>query len=349
MMQEAVSALEQQQFVMAAEIFRRVVQTAPFRHDAREFLAYTIDQLMAHETGQPPPSVKAAYRPNGNGGGMTVPTVANGEPAAAPARRVPIRLFLAVAALVLIGAGGYGVLAVARRIDFGRIFKSAAPGANTPTPGRPAVNRTVEEALAKADDASAAGQFEQAVTDLTALLTPSLPAESAKRIHAKIGDVFAAKSDGYLEKHNYERALEVANEGLKQHADSPRLNYLVGRCYERLAVNGPDKERQGHFRKSIAALEKASGLEANNYETLYQLARVYYKVNETGKAMEMWKNIIRLDPDSPKAKDAKDLLRSMGFKIAPNGTIMVPEEPASTPAPTPARTPTPSPRARSRG
>ena len=44
MVEDGIAALEEERYEAAADLFRRVVRRAPFRHDARDYLAFALEQ-----------------------------------------------------------------------------------------------------------------------------------------------------------------------------------------------------------------------------------------------------------------------------------------------------------------
>lgn len=300
LMEDGVAALEDEQYELAAEIFRRVVQRAPFRHDAREYLAFALDQQLARNSGSESRADPRAI-------------AFSSAAAATTSRSRPARFRLpgwlmasALAAAVFVVA----VVALGHRYDLRGWVQSL---------GKPAVNPVVQKIEARfeeADDAVARGRFDEALEllkgarELAAKLDPPDP----KLVESKIAEVYAARAHSFAAKRNYDRALEVALEGLTHDPGQAELNFIVGKCYERKGIaaitNRKLAQSKEYFKKAVEALEKAVAADPENLEALDLLAGCYTKVNQETKALETWQRICDIAPDSREGRRARDFLRS---------------------------------------
>jgi len=312
-MEEGLAALEKEQYDVASERFRRVVQRAPFRQDARNYLAFVIQRQLNNA---------------GAGGGRVTPQrqsplpTTGIAPTITPTRlrkrvshiRFPMWLVVTgvVLALILIG-----VAVTARHFNFrGMVQNINRP---TPPPANPAADKLADE-LKRVDGAIQREQFDEALKLLegarqTAL---SLNPPDPKPVEDKIAQVWAARAETQISKQNYAKAIEAAQEGLKHNESLAQLNYLVGLCCFQQGLDATARNDRAQstalYQQAVQALEKAVQADPTHLRALDRLANCYRKINEPTKAVETWNRIIHQAPESREAKVARDYLRSLGFK-----------------------------------
>jgi tetratricopeptide (TPR) repeat protein len=307
-MERGVAALEGERYDVATELFRRVIQRAPFRLDARNYLAVALDRQFARgENGQ------AGSRRAG-----AAVDVASSATAAtsgrARATRVRFPVWLAVASLVVTAAavgGVAGVVSYLRRHNVREwVDKIGKP---KPPPVEPAVEQIAAD-LKKADAALAREQFDEALGILTKTreLAASLNPPNPAPVENKMAEVYSAKAAAFYSKENYDKALEAAQDGLKFNDTSVALDYLVGRCYERKAMHAfsnNDKPQGRRFcEQACEALEKTVRADPGHLPALDLLGKTYSKFNEI-KAIETWRQIVKQAPDTPEGKTARNYLQ----------------------------------------
>lgn len=305
MVEDGLAALEDEQFEVATELFRRVIQRAPFRHDARDYLAFALDRQFARESGRTKTGRARAVL-----GSSSAAAATSGR--ARPARiRFPAWLSAGALALVIFVVT---VVALARRYDLREWVRDL---------GKPPTHPVAEQIAAdlqKADSAATRQQFDEALKILSGAreTAASLDPPDPKLVEDKIAEVYAAKAEFLRSKQNYPKALEAAQEGLKYNASLPQLNYLLGFCYFQQGLDASNRENPAESRRSYErasrALEKAVDGDPSHLRALDCLAKSYIKINKPTKAVETWKRIIKQASGSREAKAARDYLRTLGFK-----------------------------------
>lgn len=306
LMDRGLQALETEQYDAAADLFRRVVQRAPFRHDARRYLALALDRQFSHGSG-----AAAARSPAPTDGPSSVATVSG---RARPTRiRFPIWVVAVSIAITALAIGS-----VALVVSYLREHGIGQWVTNLSKPKGTAASPALEQILAdmkKADSAVTREQYDEALNLLsktreTAAALNNPP--DLKRVEEKIADVSAAKAGAFFSKENYDKALEAAQEGLKYSESSIPLNYLTGRCYERKAMHAfsANDKTQGraHCEKACEVLEKVVKADPDHLPALDLLGKTYSKFNEI-KAIETWRRIVKQAPDSPEGRAAKNYLQ----------------------------------------
>ncbi|MBM3334854.1 tetratricopeptide repeat protein [Candidatus Sumerlaeota bacterium] len=298
--EKGLAALEREQYDAAAEIFRRAVQRAPFRHDVRDYLAFALDRQFSREGIQP-----EARLPGQVGSSSSAAAVASGRPRATRVR-FPLRTMIAAmtaAALVL------AVIVVARSVNLSGLREKIAK------PRASAGAKQITDALARADNAVGRGQWDEALQILQSArgqVAASDPSNAAA-VESQIAEVYAARARSFFDKHNYDKAFEVAQEGLKRNPNSPPLNLIVGQYYEREGntVRVRDKaQARALWEKACEALSKTIAADPRNLEALDLLGKTYSRFDDLTKAINTWKRIVELAPDSSQAEKARNYLKT---------------------------------------
>lgn len=306
-MERGLAALEKEQYDVAGELFRRVIQRAPFRHDARNYLAFALDRQFSAESGQPPPKRLGSM--------TTASSAAAAASGRARASRIRFPMWLMLGAIVVTALV---IVAASVVTNYGRSWienwsKPAAPRAHP-------ANEKLTAELKKADDAVQREQFDEALQILEAArpVAASLDPPDPKVIEDQIAMVYAAKARSFCSKENYDKALETAEEGLKHNDSLTQLNYVVGLCYERKGVQAAssnDKEKaHSLYEKSCRSLEKAVTAEPHNLLALDLLGKTYSKFGDEIKAIETWRRILKEAPESPEGRNARNYLESRGIR-----------------------------------
>jgi len=306
-MDRGIAALEREQFDVAAELFRQVMQRAPFRLDARNYLAVALDGQFSREDGQT----------NGRHPATMVATASSAAAAASGrsrATRVRFPVWLAAAAIAITALA---IGAVAAVVSYTRHHGVRTFIENLNKPKAPPVNPALEQIAAdfkKADSAAAREQFDEALDLLrkTRETAAGLTPPDTRAVDDRIAEVSAAKATAFYSKGNYDKALDAALEGLKLSDASPQLNFLAGRCYERKAMqafsNNDKVQGRSLCEKACEALEKTVKADPANLAALDLLGKTYSKFNEI-KAIETWRLIVKQAPDTPEGKTAKNYLQ----------------------------------------
>ncbi len=303
MMESGLAALDNQQYEVAAELFRRIMQRAPFRQDARQALAVALQRQMAAVTEQ------SAAASNGNGVPLVTAASTTGRGPARPTR-IRVRLWPLLWALV----GTAAVIAAASIVyQYGRQWiEGARRPARAASVGNPVLEKIGED-LRRADNAVGREQYEEALRILeNARLTAlSFDPPDTMTVALKMASVYAAQAQAFYRKENYDKALEAALEGLKHNPTLAQLHYVAGQSYERKglhAASANDTVRaRGFYQQAAEALEKCVEADPEFLAAWELLGKTYARFDEV-KAIETWQKIVRRAPDTPEGKKARDYL-----------------------------------------
>jgi tetratricopeptide (TPR) repeat protein len=114
------------------------------------------------------------------------------------------------------------------------------------------------------------------------------------------GDIEAqlAEADEALERGDIDDALRIAQSVAGVHPDSPDARLLVARCFG----------RQGDFNKALPILEGIVADHESHVEALFLLGRCQEELGQEDEARTTYQRVIDLDPDSPAAERAGELL-----------------------------------------
>ncbi|MCX8037269.1 MAG: tetratricopeptide repeat protein [Candidatus Sumerlaeia bacterium] len=303
LMESGWAALENQQYEQAADLFRRIMQRAPFRQDARQGLALALQRQMATENG------RTSTPSNGTGTPLVTAASTTGR-GPARATRIRVRLWPLVWALV----GTTAVVTAASIVyQYGRHWIEGSHRPARPAPaGHPALEKIGDD-LRRADNALGREQYDEALRILeSARLTAlSFDPPDTMTVALKMAAVYAAQAQAFYRKENYDKALEAALEGLKHNPSLAQLHYVVGQSYERKglhAASANDTVRARTFYQQAAeALEKCVAADPEFLAAWDLLGKTYARFDEV-KAIETWQKIVRRAPDTPEGKKARDYL-----------------------------------------
>lgn len=310
LMDDGLAALEDEHYELAAEIFRRVVQVAPFRHDARDYLALALDQQFS-DSGSRGPQLK-----KNSAIGTSSAAAASTSRSRPIGLRVPMWLVAGACAVALFA---FVALVVFPKLNLGGwiegMTKKTTPTENS---GLPAA---IAGEVKKAESALERGAFDEAIGVLRAIRESDEAADlelGKKRIiDRKIGDAYAKKGQEKFDAKNWDRALSAAEQGLELDPDSASLNLLAGNCYERKAIAAiserNDEDKLRYYSKAVEHLERTLKADSQNLQAMDLLAGAYIKVGRETDAVRTWDKIINMAPDSLEATKAKNYKASRGF------------------------------------
>ena len=98
------------------------------------------------------------------------------------------------------------------------------------------------------------------------------------------------------------KAIEAYAQALKLNGNDPNILTDQGVMYRRV----------GWFDKAILNFEKASSIDPNHQQSLYNLGIVYrYDLQDFDKAIAVWEQFVAIDPSSPGANQVRAELESL--------------------------------------
>lgn len=98
------------------------------------------------------------------------------------------------------------------------------------------------------------------------------------------------------------KAIEAYARALELNGNDPNILTDQGVMYRRV----------GWFDKAIKNFEKASSIDKNHLQSLYNLGIVYrYDLQDIDKAISVWEQFIAIDPDSPGANQVRSELDTL--------------------------------------
>ena len=95
----------------------------------------------------------------------------------------------------------------------------------------------------------------------------------------------------FLDRENYQKAIEVVQKNIKHYPSDPSLNSVLGYCYG----------RTGQYEKAINAFKVAAEISPDDDINWYNLGLTYNKVHEYEKAIIAFQRAIEIKPNNPVA------------------------------------------------
>lgn len=174
------------------------------------------------------------------------------------------------------------------------------------------VNALIEEATVLSNDYQK--RYDEAVGKLKEAQQLNPPTETLTVIDSKIAQVYYDQGSDKFEEKKYEEARKSYEEAVKLNP-IPDYYYSLGWAYYFLA-NDSMKKNSKNTADSYYALAEEKFMKTieldNNFAKAYNgLGQIYIKTNQTQKAIEAFKKIIELDPESDVAERARKTLKSI--------------------------------------
>lgn len=137
-----------------------------------------------------------------------------------------------------------------------------------------------------------------------------------KRFETKLAELLYLQGEAYDKNDDYSKAIESYEKAIQYNPEYIEAYYgLAWSCYLQGRKNQNRRLKyQSYYDKALSALQKILELQPNHIRAEDTLARVYIARNETTKAAEMYRRIIKQEPESSEADRARRALKSMGFR-----------------------------------
>ncbi|MBN1902666.1 tetratricopeptide repeat protein [Candidatus Sumerlaeota bacterium] len=292
LVQKGIRYLEQEDYDQAIERIREALKLAPFRQDIKELLAQALDRR---------PEVTRKIKPI-DGDKEIVPRSAR-----KPGINVGLWLFL-FTILTLTSVAFFFFFSSSIQTFISNIARPNEEKHISPT------DREAAALYKSAELLQDQRRYSEAIDEIKKALEKK-PTDR-KRYEMKLATLYYLigeshdKNDDYIKAiDSYEKAIQNNPEYIDAYYGLGWANYLQGRKNQNRRL-----KYQSYYDKALVSLQKILELDATHIRARDTLARVYIAMNDTAKAAEMYRQIIRQNPESGEAERARRSLKSMGFR-----------------------------------
>jgi len=295
LVQKGRDALKEDRFEDAILFFRRAIKLAPFRQDIKESLAEALDRQPLPSSPEEKPPKKTPKTPR-----------SRKKP-----RKNGIRFWvwlLIFMALCMSSLAFFFFFSTAIQEFVGNLGKNREQRTLSPS------DREAAELYRKAVLLQDQRRFSEAIQALKDAIEKE--PSNLKQFEDKLGQLYFEmgeqqyKKDEYLEAvKNYEKAVRYDPSSTDHHYGLGWANYMQGRKNQNRR-----RSSRPYFEKGRDSFLKILEMEPENTRALNALARIYIAMNDSTRAADMYRRIIRLAPDSREAERASRALKSMQFK-----------------------------------
>ena len=304
LLEKAVEALEKEDYNRAIEYIRKAIDLAPFRQDLKDLLAHALDRK-PFAPSPPTPRME----------GEEEEKTEDREEERPITRQTPKKAGISIGLWLFV----FSVLCIAS-LAFFFFFSNAIQifVSNISSPKEEIrlspTDREAATLFKTAEFLQEQKRFSEAIDTLQKAIDKN-PSDK-KQYEQKLAELYFNLGEYYEGKNDYPRAITSYEKAVQLNPNSSDYyyglgwtNYIQGRKYQ-----NRNQRHQPYYDKSLEALKKSLELDPDNLVAKKALARLYIARNETTKAAEMYRQIIRQSPDSSEADQARRALKSMGFK-----------------------------------
>jgi len=297
LVQKGIKALESENYNLAIKYIRQALKYAPFRQDLKDLLAQALEQkpLVAkpippleeeeEETAEPPP------KPRQKKGGV----------------RIGVWLFF-FCVVRLCSVAFFFFFSDAIQTFVSNIARPKEETHITPE------DREAAALYKSAELLQDQRRFSEAILAIQKALEKK--PSNTKQFKLKLAELYYEQGEEFDKKDDFKKAIESFEKALVYNPDS--IDYLYGLAWASYLQGRKNQNRrlsyQAYFEKALKVLRKIIDTDPDNIRAKNTLARVYIARNETTKAAQMYRQIIRQAPDSAEADRARRALKSMGFR-----------------------------------
>jgi tetratricopeptide (TPR) repeat protein len=292
LVQKGIRFLEQEDYDQAIQNIRTALKLAPFRQDIKELLAQALDRR---------PAVTRKIQPVD--GEKEIPP----KPARKPGINIGLWLFL-FSILTLSSVAFFFFFSSSIQILISNIARPNEEKHISPS------DREAAALYKGAELLQDQRRFSEAIEEIKKALEKK-PTDQ-KRFEMKLAELFFQQGEAYDKKDDYSKAIDSYEKSIQYNPESVDAyyglawaSYLQGRKNQNRRL-----KYQTYYEKAVSALQKILELDPNHIRAKDTLARVYIARNETPKAAEMYRQIIKQGPESSEADRARRALKSMGFR-----------------------------------
>jgi len=139
---------------------------------------------------------------------------------------------------------------------------------------------------------------------------------NVKRFESKMAELYFNEAEVYYKKDEYTKAVASYEQAVQHNPDSTEYHYGLGWANYILGRRNQNRKQRAmtYYEKAMDSFKKILEKNSENLQAKNALAQVYAARNEVDKAAEMYRQIIRQDPESNEAERARRSLKSMGLK-----------------------------------
>ena len=304
LLEKAVDALEKEDYDRTIEYIRKAIELSPFRQDLKALLAHALERK-PFTPPPPPPRIEGKEEEKSEAQEEERP-IARLTP---KKRGIPIGLWLLI----------FSVLCISSLAFFFFFSNAIQTFVNNLSKPREEIrlspaDREAATLFKTAESLEEQKRFSEAIDTLQKAIDKK-PSDK-KQYEQKLGELYFELGENYEGKNDYPHAIASYEKAVQLNPNSSEYyyglgwtNYIQGRKYQ-----NRQQRYQSYFDKSLDALKKSLELNPDNLLARKALARLYIARNETTRAAEMYRQIIRQAPDTSEAEQAQRALKSMGFK-----------------------------------
>ena len=295
LVESGISAMAEGESEAAAMRFRKALRLAPFRQDIKQLLAEALDKRPLEGKPQPPKTRKKK------------------KSTPAPPRKkggIKIGLWLLIfSALCLSSLAFFFFFSSTIQQFIGNLATARNEAKISPSDREAATLYKTAELLQDQR------RYAEAIQALQKALENNPTDE--KQFEIKLAELFFEQGEDFYKKDEYLKAIESYKKAVEYNPDSEEYYYGLGWAYYIQGRKNQNRRKPYHtyFDNALDAFLKVLERETDNLRAKNAMARVYIARNETPRAAEMYRQIIRDSPDSREAEKAKRALKSMGFRL----------------------------------
>lgn len=139
---------------------------------------------------------------------------------------------------------------------------------------------------------------------------------NVKQFEDKLAQLYYLQAEVYYKKDEYLKAIAGYKKAVELNPESDEYYYGLGWAYYIQGRKNQNRRQryQSYYTNAHEAFMKVLSRDSDNIRVKQALARVYIARNETAKAAEMYRQIIRDAPESRESERARRSLKSMGLR-----------------------------------
>ena len=141
--------------------------------------------------------------------------------------------------------------------------------------------------------------------------------EEAAEVIQRIGNVYADAGNQEDAITNLKRAAELNPRSMDLLREVVSYCYRLGRQHEAISYQGIIARHYfetGQVKEAVAALQQLIAIDRNNIEAYDMLGQTYQSVGEYEQASRVYRNLAKLNPDSPIARERLAMLQELRTK-----------------------------------
>lgn len=308
--QEGIDALKAGRYDLAIAHFKKAMQIAPFRQDIKQMLADALDRKPASKEPETSKQPEIAVD--------DIPEIDEIQPAEQDemiTRQPPqssgvrIGLWLLIFSVLCLTSVAFFFFFAGAIQNF--VSNLARPREETQI--SPA-DREAAALYKEAELLQDQRRYSEAIDAIKKAIEKN--PTNVKRFESKMAELYFNEAEVYYKKDEYTKAVASYEQAVQHNPDSTEYHYGLGLANYILGRRNQNRKQRAmtYYEKAMDSFKKILEKNSENLQAKNALAQVYAARNEVDKAAEMYRQIIRQDPESNEAERARRSLKSMGLK-----------------------------------